>query len=173
MKNRTQKATQDYQKKNWKGTEAAAGLQEAPEDNITEAQAAIMCFEIWQEMIINGTAPDPRRYEAEVLDFYEGVLAGTNARFYFMFMGFIGGLDFANQTDKAQEAAVGLQEAGRKIAALTPEQQDRLQDFLEVILASKERQATEADVVRCILGLPQEDIQPFTDILQAIGSRNK
>lgn len=141
MKNRTQKAAQDYQKKNWKGTEAAfyptdatdiiknsgggtgrsnngagsglydrlqegaAGLQEAPEDSLTEAQAAIMCFELWQDMIINRTAPDPRRYKAEVLDFYKGVLAGTHAPFYFMFMGFIGGLDFANQTDKAQEGA--------------------------------------------------------------------
>lgn len=74
-------------------------------DNMTEAQAAIMCFELWQDMLINGTAPDPKRYESEVLDFYKGILAGTHAPFYFMFMGFIGGLDFANQTDKAQESA--------------------------------------------------------------------
>ena len=73
------------------------------------------------------------------------------------------------------EGAAGLQEAQvvEMLQALSKGQRDRLQGFLEVILASKEGQATEADVVRCILGLPQEDIQPFTDILQAIGSRNK
>ena len=77
--------------------------------------------------------------------------------------------------DRLQEGAAGLQEAQvvEMLQALSEGQRDRLQGFLEVILASKEGQATEADVVRCILGLPQEDIQPFTDILQAIGSRNK
>lgn len=86
--------------------EGAAGLQEeAPEDNLTEAQAAIMCFELWQDMLINGTAPNPKRYEAEVLDFYKGILAGTHAPFYFMFMGFLGGLDFADMAEKAQEGA--------------------------------------------------------------------
>lgn len=105
MKNRTQKAAQDYQKENWKGTEATAEPQEAPEDSMTEAQVAIACFELWRDMIINGTAPDPRRYEAEVLDFYKGVLAGTHAPFYFMFMGFLGGRDFADMTEKAQEGA--------------------------------------------------------------------
>ena len=86
--------------------EGAAGLQEeAPEDNLTEAQAAIMCFELWQDMLLNGTAPDPKRYEAEVLDFYKDVLAGRHAPFYFMFMGFLGGMDFENMKEKAQEGA--------------------------------------------------------------------
>ena len=77
--------------------------------------------------------------------------------------------------DRLQEGAAGLQEAQvvEMLQALSEGQRDRLQGFLKVTLASKEGQATEADVVRCILGLPQEDIQPFTDILQAIGSRNK
>ncbi len=54
-------------------------------------------------------------------------------------------------------------------AKLTTEQRDRLQNFLEVILASKEGNATEADVMRCIVNLPKEDIQPFTEILQTMG----
>ena len=54
-------------------------------------------------------------------------------------------------------------------AKLTTEQRDRLQNFLEVILASKEGNATEADVMRCIVNLPKEDIQPFTEILQKMG----
>lgn len=108
MKNRIEKAAQDYKTQYYgkHSNKGAAGLQEeAPEDNLTEAQAAIMCFELWQDMIITGTAPDPKRYDAEVLDFYKGILAGTHAPLYFIFMGFIGGLDFANQTDKAQEGA--------------------------------------------------------------------
>lgn len=61
-----------------------------------------MCFELWQDTLLNGTAPDPKRYEAEVLDFYKDILAGRHAPFYFMFMGFLGGLDFADMTEKAQ-----------------------------------------------------------------------
>ena len=64
-----------------------------------------MCFELWQDMLIAGTAPDVKRYEKEVLDFYGDMLAGTHAPFYFMFMGFLGGLDFANMADEAQEGA--------------------------------------------------------------------
>ena len=72
-------------------------------DNMTEAQAAITCFELWQDMLINGTAPDPKRYEAEVLDFYKDVIKGKHAPFYFMFIGFLGGLDFADMTKKEME----------------------------------------------------------------------
>lgn len=73
-----------------------------------------------------------------------------------------------NRIEKA-----GLQEVENLMTALTPEQRDRLLTFLQALLAERDGTATEADVMRCILGLPQEDIQPFTDILQAIGSRNK
>lgn len=83
-------------------------LQEIAEDfleGLTEAQAAIMSFDLWQSMIIDGTAPDPNRYEAEVLDFYKDVLAGKHTPFYFMFMGFLGGLDFAKISNDTQESA--------------------------------------------------------------------
>lgn len=84
MNNGTQKATQDYQKKNQEG---AAG------------------FELWQDLLINGEIPNPTRYKTEFLDFYKGKIAGPGAPFYYMFAGFIGGLDFADQIDKTQEGA--------------------------------------------------------------------
>lgn len=102
MNNGTQKATQDYQKKNQEG---AAGLQAAPDDSMTEAQAAIAGFELWQDLLINGEIPNPTRYKTEFLDFYKGKIAGPGAPFYYMFAGFIGGLDFADQIDKTQEGA--------------------------------------------------------------------
>lgn len=52
------------------------------------------------------TAPDPNRYESDVMDYYKGILAGKHAPFYFMFMGFLGGMDFALHKDKAKEDTV-------------------------------------------------------------------
>lgn len=107
MSNRTQKAAQDYQKKN---QEDAAGLQEAPDDSMTEAQAAVVCFSLWQGMVADGEAPNPNRYKADFLDFYKDAEVGTNAPLYFMFAGFLGGLDFANRT---QEGAAARQRSRR------------------------------------------------------------
>lgn len=60
------------------------------------------------------------------------------------------------------------QDLERKILALAPEQQDKLQRFLDVLLASKTGEATELDLVRFISDLPQEDAQAFTDIIKVI-----
>ena len=40
------------------------------------------------------------------MDYYKGILAGKHAPFYFMFMGFLGGMDFALHKDKAKEDTV-------------------------------------------------------------------
>ena len=93
--------------------EGAAGQQEAQgepvEEEPTEAQAAIMLYELWQDGLIAGTMPDCKRFEADFMDFYKEVCAGTHAPFYFMFMGFVGGMDFINKLDSMKEAA-GQQE---------------------------------------------------------------
>lgn len=52
-----------------------------------------------------------------------------------------------------------------KLQALSVDQRDRLQGFLKVLLANKEERATDADVMRCIVDLPQESVIAFTDIL--------
>ena len=72
-------------------------------EGMTEAQATITCFELWQDMFLNGNLPDPNRYEKEVLDYYGKSLVGKRSPFYFMFMGFLGGLDFATATEEPAE----------------------------------------------------------------------
>ena len=52
-----------------------------------------------------------------------------------------------------------------KLQALSADQRDRLHHFLDVLLACKEGQITEADVVHSITDLPQESLIAFTDIL--------
>ena len=93
--------------------EGTAGQQEAQgepvEEEPTEAQAAIMLFELWQDGLIAGTMPDCKRYEADFMGFYKEICAGKHAPFYFMFMGFVGGMDFINKLDSMKEAA-GQQE---------------------------------------------------------------
>ena len=56
----------------------------------------------------------------------------------------------------------------KKISALTPEQRERLQIFLEVVLIHKAGKASEADVMSYIMDLPQEDIQPFASIMKSM-----
>lgn len=61
-----------------------------------------------------------------------------------------------------------LMKAEHLITTLNPEQRDRLLNFLEILLVNREGQATEAEVMRYMLNLPQKDVQPFTDIMMAL-----
>lgn len=61
----------------------------APEERPTDAETAIMLFELWQDNLINGTGKDPRRFKDELLKHYDG----AKDPFVFMFIGFVGGLD--------------------------------------------------------------------------------
>lgn len=70
--------------------------------------------------------------------------------------------------DRLQQGTAGLQEAERLIAALTPRQQNGLLGFLDAVTAKKNGTTTNADVLRYILDLPQEDIAAFTGIIKAI-----
>ena len=62
-----------------------------------DAKTIISLFESWQDELIAGAIPDPKRYESEVLDFYKGELAGAHAPFYFLFLGFVGCMDFLSK----------------------------------------------------------------------------
>lgn len=66
------------------------------------------------------------------------------------------------------KGAAGPQKAESIIEALTPDQRDRLQDFIGVLLAKKKGALSKADVLHYAANLPPEDIAPFTDFLQAI-----
>ena len=65
-------------------------------NDLTEAQQAIACFELWQDMIISGVIPDCKRFNSELKEFYKYMDLGTHAPFNYLFMGFLGGLDFAS-----------------------------------------------------------------------------
>lgn len=63
------------------------------------------------------------------------------------------------------------EEAKHAMKKLTAEQRDRLRGIVKIATASRNGEATEADVMRHIMDLPKEDVRPFTDILQAIGQQ--
>ena len=62
-----------------------------PEEKPTDAQTAVMLFDLWQDSLINGTGEDPRRFKDELLKHY----GGAKDPFIFMFLGFVGGLDIS------------------------------------------------------------------------------
>lgn len=71
--------------------------------------------------------------------------------------------------DRVQISKEGSKEkVAGLIAALLPDQRERLNGFLELLLAWKDGKATERSVASFICNLPQGDIKPFTEILEAI-----
>lgn len=74
----------------------------------TAGQEAIELFELWQDMLIAGLAPDCKRYEKDFFDFYGDRVGSPQTPFYLMFCAFVGALDLAeaaadNKKDLDQE----------------------------------------------------------------------
>ena len=67
-------------------------------EKIAAEKAAILCFELWQDMIVSGNIPKAERYKKEFMTFYGEKAA--NSELYYMFLGFIGGTDFIKATEK-------------------------------------------------------------------------
>lgn len=65
-------------------------------DELTEGQAAVMSFDLWQDVILSGLLPDAKRFEKEFFEFYGDRVASPKAPIYLMFCAFVGGMDFAN-----------------------------------------------------------------------------
>lgn len=83
---------------------AADGIESTcnmPIEDISEGTAAIMCFSLWQDMIIAQTTPSERRFEEDFLAFYGKEM--ENSALFYVFCGFLGGMDFARITSKLQE----------------------------------------------------------------------
>lgn len=72
-------------------------LHPADAEEPTEGHSAMMCFELWQDMIVSQAAPSERRFANDFLALY-GKNAENSALFY-MFCGFLGGMDFAQVTN--------------------------------------------------------------------------
>lgn len=72
-----------------------------PVEEMTEGKAAVMCFSLWQDMIFAHTTPSERRFAEDFLAFYGESM--ENSALFYMFCGFLGGMDFARTTSRLQE----------------------------------------------------------------------
>ena len=62
-------------------------------DNLSEGKAAVLAYDMWQEMLVNGEIPDCKRYHDEFFELYKDVVANEKAPFYLMFCAFVGAMD--------------------------------------------------------------------------------
>lgn len=86
-------------------------------DEITEAQVALMFFDSWQDALIEGAVPHCGRFESEFMELYKEHHIREKSPLYYMFMGFVGGLDYTDKlideldyvkdTDELNEAGKG------------------------------------------------------------------
>ena len=81
-------------------TETKERLHHAETEEPTESNSAMMCFELWQDMIVAGTAPSERRFAKDFLALYGDNM--ENSALFYMFCGFLGGMDFAQTTNRLQ-----------------------------------------------------------------------
>lgn len=68
-------------------------------EEITDGQASVLLYYMWQEMLLNGEVPDCKRYRDEFFDYYGECVKSENAPFYLMFCAFVGGIDMSNFID--------------------------------------------------------------------------
>ena len=68
--------------------------------NLTEGQMAVLLFEKWMGMLVEGKIPDCKRYHDEFFEYYKGQVKSEKAPFYLMFCAFIGAMDL---DDKLKE----------------------------------------------------------------------
>ena len=69
----------------------------------TDGQETIELFELWQDMLIAGFAPDWKRYEKEFFEYYGDKVASPRAPLYLMFCAFVGALDLAAAAAKEKD----------------------------------------------------------------------
>lgn len=70
------------------------------EINLTEGKAAVLVFEAWMEMLVNGEVPDCKRYHDDFFEYYGNKVKSDKAHFYLMFCAFVGAMDL---DDKLKE----------------------------------------------------------------------
>ena len=63
------------------------------QEKLTEGQATVRLFDIWQEFILDGSLPDCKRYEKEFFEFYGDIVASSQTAYYLMFCAFVGAMD--------------------------------------------------------------------------------
>ncbi len=57
------------------------------------AQKALELFHLWEDLIISGELPNPKRFNQDFLKFYEGEVKSEQAPYTLMFNAFVGALD--------------------------------------------------------------------------------
>ncbi len=57
------------------------------------AQEALKLFHLWEDLIISGELPDPKRFNQDFLKFYGGGVKSGQAPYTLMFNAFVGALD--------------------------------------------------------------------------------
>lgn len=75
-----------------------------PKQELTDGQAAIKNFELYQTLAINGQLPDSKRYEKEFFEHYGSIVKSRKAPLYLMFCAFVGALDLVDAVAPVEEA---------------------------------------------------------------------
>ena len=57
------------------------------------AQKALKLFHLWEDLIISGELPDPKRFNQDFLKFYGGGVKSEKVSYTLMFNAFVGALD--------------------------------------------------------------------------------
>ena len=57
------------------------------------AQKALKFFHLWEDLIISGELPNPKRFNQDFLKFYGGGVKSEQAPYTLMFNAFVGALD--------------------------------------------------------------------------------
>lgn len=57
------------------------------------AQEALKLFQLWEDLILSGELPDPKRFNQDFLKFYGGRVKSEQAPCALMFNAFVGALD--------------------------------------------------------------------------------
>ena len=131
--------------------------------NKQESKYAMMLFDVWQDYMNEGKVPLCQRYEKDFLARYD--VKDKFAPYYWLFMGFLGGLDMAAEATKREEAYT-------KMETLTEQQKDALLDLVETTLAVKEGFATEDSIINKINSISSENAEICAHILTALRHSN-
>ena len=67
-------------------------------DNM-EADTRLLYFDMWQDALLAGTIPDPKRFTDQVTKHLD---CKVNSQYYFMFMGFCGAFDLLEAVEKKE-----------------------------------------------------------------------
>ena len=74
------------------------------EMNLTDGRFAVLIFEEWMQMLVNGEIADCKRYHDDLFEYYGNTVKSDNAPFYLMFCAFVGCMDSCDKLEEVSNA---------------------------------------------------------------------